>query len=166
MIWDCVETWHVASLPPQTKSCTAKWNGRATLNKGRPSLFFFKHELPWIIHELPINLAIIYFLTHRDLSYLRPSGKDLLQQGQIRQSRPIRGSFSTSGRQGHCNPICNHEVFSTANLAKSKITSLRVGEIFRFDVVNIHFNVVNKESASRILWLCRVFSDFRSASNV
>ncbi|MCQ2305272.1 MAG: hypothetical protein MJZ97_09820 [Bacteroidales bacterium] len=56
-------------------------------------------------------MAIIYFLTHSGSSYQRPSGKDLYQQGHIRPIRPIRGSFSTSGRKGHCNPICNHDCF-------------------------------------------------------
>ena len=56
------------------------------------------------------NLGII-FLTHSGSSYQCPAGKDLRQQGHIRLIRPISGSFSTSGRKGHSNPICNHDCF-------------------------------------------------------
>ena len=69
-----------------------------------------------------------------EITSLHPADRDLRQQGHIRLIRQIRGLSSASGRKGHYNLICNHDVFfSTANITNS----------------------TNRESASRIPWLRR-----------
>ena len=57
-------------------------------------------------------------MTHSGLSYQRPSGKDLHQQGHIRLIRPINYVESAISRfflnvrqEWTLHPICNHDRF-------------------------------------------------------